>query len=814
MDLEPQNSTFTWFGKDGKRSKLDRFLLDSVWFSKCQWKVHALGRKHSDHKALILSVEEKNWGGKPFKFFNWWLQEPECVKVIQNFLKSNRAIEVENFQVLLKKFKTEVKGWSRNAKQKLEDNLKLLKDKQDSLDVQNEWNPDAVWCRNELLKGYAKKDSMLRQRARINWSIQGDRNSKFFHQKILRRAYVNGIKKIVWKEKCFSHPESIKSIFFNYFSDFFSKDSGPRVFFLGSLFNSLLGANDRESLEAPFCMQEIETALRQSANDKAPGPDGINFRCLKFLWPNIKGKAWECFRDFEERNCLPSGKWVFNWFKDRDKDWNKWLRTKYSACPSGGIEDLKLNNKSSELLKSLALIIKTSSLGEHLKMDKFRWEVNNGREVLFWEDSWLEEGPLKEKFKRLYLLSKIKFVSVGVFLDLWDCYNKEGEVFWNRGLRCWEKSLVKQLNNVIIHTHLNDKRDVVIWKGGKTVYTAKEGVELLNAPVNHDCNFIRIWRQKVPPKVQIFLWKVLRGIIPTKELLFHRLGTFIDNRKCDVCMVFLEDLKHILWECTFALQVWRKILDWWGFQQRQIFQCLNDTWVAINWFKVLDLKQVWEIVLIATMWTLWLSRNNRIFSGSKVNVGETVKLIKLRSQEWALARNLILEDAVIWWESNPIGVITRSQAVLEEKLLKCDYELICFSDGAWKEGNRGTFRSGIGGVIKSREGSTKLYFSGPSAATSAFEAEFRAFEELMLLVKKVYGKDLSIMCYTDCLNLVHTLKTVKEEGVSNQFSDTKALDFFLEANISVTKVDRSFLQEADYWAKQGSFRASLLVKKF
>ncbi|KAK1395020.1 hypothetical protein POM88_014076 [Heracleum sosnowskyi] len=436
----------------------------------------------------------------------------------------------------------------------------------------------------------------------------------------------------------------------------------------------------------------------------------VNRKKLHLLaWEKIcnpKSKGGLGLVSIQNTNFSLLGKWVFNWFKDRDKDWNKWLRTKYSACPSGGIEDLKLNNKSSELIKSLALIIKTSSLGEHLKMDKFRWEVNNGREVLFWEDSWLEEGPLKEKIKRLYLLSKIKFVSVGVFLDLWDCYNKEGEVFWNRGLRCWEKSLVKQLNNVIIHTHLNDKRDVVIWKGGKTVYTAKEGVELLNAP------------------------------------------------------------------------------------------------------------QVWEIVLIATMWTLWLSRNNRIFSGSKVNVGETVKLRKLRSQEWALARNLILEDAVIWWESNPIGVITRSQAVLEEKLLKCDYELICFSDGAWKEGNRGTFRSGIGGVIKSREGSTKLYFSGPSAATSAFEAEFRAFEELMLLVKKVYGKDLSIMCYTDCLNLVHTLKTVKEERVSNQFSDTKALDFFLEANISVTKVDRSFLQEADYWAKQGSFRASLLVKKF
>ncbi|KAK1360505.1 hypothetical protein POM88_044979 [Heracleum sosnowskyi] len=777
MDLEPHNSTFTWFGRDGKWSKLDRFLLDSGWFSKCQWMVQALGIKHSDHKALLLSVEEKNWGGKPFKFFNWWLQDAECIKVIQNFLQDRKITE-------------------------------------DSLDEQNVWSHDSVLYRNELLKCYANKDSMLRQKARINWTIQGDRNTKFFNQKIQRRAYGNVIRKIFWKDKCFTHPVSIKSIFFNYFRDFFTKDSGPRVFSIGRLISKLLGDQDRLALEAPFCLQEIEVALKQSTNDKSPGPDGINFGCLKFLWPSIKGKILECFKDFEEKDCIPPGKWVFNWYKDRDKDWNKWLRAKYSSNPSEGLEDLSLSNKSSELVKSLVLLLQSSRLGEYLKIDKFKWKVNNGRSLFFWEDSWFEGEPLKVKFKRLYLLSKLKHVEVGVFIDLWDCYNKEGSVFWSRSLRNWEKSLMEQLNDVILQTPLNNKSDVVIWKGNSNTYKPKEGVELLTASIRQDCSFNRIWMQKVPPKVQLFMWKVLNGIVPSKALLFHRLGNFIENRNCDLCMVQLEDLNHILWECTTAIQTWRKVLDWWGFHLRPIFKCLNETWVAASWYKELELKQVWEIVLVATLWTLWLNRNQRLFNSSRVSLEGIVKLIKVRSQEWALERNIILEDALIWWESNPIGVVTKSQVIKVEKLFKCDCELVCFSDGAWKINDKGVMKSGIGGVIKSSEGLTKLIFSGPSSAVNAFDSELKSFEELIALLRTDFRKDLRIMCYTDCSELVSTLEKLKDFRETNVFSDSKVLDFFLEANISVTKIDRIYLQEADYWAKQGRFRASLLVNRF
>ncbi|KAK1392805.1 hypothetical protein POM88_011861 [Heracleum sosnowskyi] len=309
-------------------------------------------------------------------------------------------------------------------------------------------------------------------------------------------------------------------------------------------------------------------ALKQSANDKSPGPDEINFRCLKFLWPSIKGKVLECFKDFEEKEFLPQGfnssflalipkvlhpKEVQEFrsislinsttkFLTKDKDWNKWMRVKYSSKTSEGLEDSILSNKYFELINDLVMLLRSSRLGEHLKIDKFKWRVNDGRSTYFWEDSRYEGEPLKEKFKRLYLLSKLKHVEVGIFFDLWDCYNREGNVFWKRSLRNWEKSLIVQLNEVIQQTPLNNKSDLVIWQGNNNKYTVKEGAELLNASISHDCNFKRIWKQKVPPKVQIFIWKVLNGIIPPKALLISRLGNFPVNSNRNFFKAQMEDL--------------------------------------------------------------------------------------------------------------------------------------------------------------------------------------------------------------------------------------------------------------------------------
>lgn len=70
LDLGIINSSFTWFGANGKCNKLDRFLLNGKWFGIGSWKVSSLGRQLLDHKIIYLQSDQVYWGPRPFKAFN------------------------------------------------------------------------------------------------------------------------------------------------------------------------------------------------------------------------------------------------------------------------------------------------------------------------------------------------------------------------------------------------------------------------------------------------------------------------------------------------------------------------------------------------------------------------------------------------------------------------------------------------------------------------------------------------------------------------------------------------------------------------
>lgn len=75
LDLDIVDGPFTWFGLAGRKSILDRTLVNSHWWSEGSWILRTTNRKRSDHKALLLSQKEKNWGPVPFKVFNSCLRD-------------------------------------------------------------------------------------------------------------------------------------------------------------------------------------------------------------------------------------------------------------------------------------------------------------------------------------------------------------------------------------------------------------------------------------------------------------------------------------------------------------------------------------------------------------------------------------------------------------------------------------------------------------------------------------------------------------------------------------------------------------------
>lgn len=67
---------------------------------------------------------------------------------------------------------------------------------------------------------------------------------------------------------------------------------------LDNLHFDTLDTPSRESLEVEFTEDEIFTALKSCNGDKAPGPDGFNFKFLLSFWTLIKDDVVNLFMEF------------------------------------------------------------------------------------------------------------------------------------------------------------------------------------------------------------------------------------------------------------------------------------------------------------------------------------------------------------------------------------------------------------------------------------------------------------------------------------------------------------------------------------
>ena len=114
FDLKISNANFTWIGRQGKRSRLDRVVINSKLDSVCKWTIKATPWKNSDHRVLIFHQESINWGPKPFRVFNIWMKDAflqECIKSRMEDV----GIQQLNFQCVIKEIKDVIKNGIQNS---------------------------------------------------------------------------------------------------------------------------------------------------------------------------------------------------------------------------------------------------------------------------------------------------------------------------------------------------------------------------------------------------------------------------------------------------------------------------------------------------------------------------------------------------------------------------------------------------------------------------------------------------------------------------------------------------------------------------
>lgn len=216
----------------------------------------------------------------------------------------------------------------------------------------------------------------------------------------------------------------------------------------------------------------------------------------------------------------------------------------------------------------------------------------------------------------------------------------------------------------------------------------------------------------------------------------------------------------------------------------------------------------WHTTVSATLWTLWLRRNERIFNNKPTSDRQLECLLRHRSFAWCVSGGLLQQSSNDMWYNNPTMAI-KTHRILFLEGLKQNWDFISFIDGSWTTDNTQHHRDGIGGYIINNKDDLCLIFSGSTPATNSLEAETNALFFLLQHIPSFIHKEKKVIIYTDSMELLKNVKNYKAgNATSIKFSESRDLTGL--QYISLDHIARAHNFSADFLAKQGLSRPNMI----
>ncbi|XP_039014270.1 uncharacterized protein LOC120144220 [Hibiscus syriacus] len=158
-----------------------------------------LPKSLSDHNPVLLVEECNNWGPKPFRFYNYMLQEDGFVGAVESSLSNlRRGIGGRGLFSLLRGTKQAIRNWPRNNHRGLSDAISELESRINGLELKLQ----------EEGTSFQERDLMIVARKEL-WNLHRKEESIW-----LQRSRV--------AEEVISEPDQLRGFVFNYFKDNFN----------------------------------------------------------------------------------------------------------------------------------------------------------------------------------------------------------------------------------------------------------------------------------------------------------------------------------------------------------------------------------------------------------------------------------------------------------------------------------------------------------------------------------------------------------------------------------------------------------------
>ncbi|GAU21788.1 hypothetical protein TSUD_329120, partial [Trifolium subterraneum] len=252
-------------------------------------KVNHLPRFGSDHAAVVISLEcpiprSTRRRRRLFRFEESWTKDAQCEELIRrNWGHSTLSCskKLESLNSLGNAFEDHNLGKIKKGIFRIEERLKDQSMWSESVEDHHRYK-ELEKEHGELLK---RQETMWRQRSQAMWLKDGDRNTKFFHNKASQRSKVNNIKKIKDEDGVWWHGEEhIERVFINYFDELFSTSNPSNIVETCEVVKGKLSDTHKAWCEMDFTTEEVKEAILQMHPLKAPGPDGLPALFFQKYW--------------------------------------------------------------------------------------------------------------------------------------------------------------------------------------------------------------------------------------------------------------------------------------------------------------------------------------------------------------------------------------------------------------------------------------------------------------------------------------------------------------------------------------------------
>ena len=221
-------------------------------------------------------------------------------------------------------------------------------------------------------------------------------------------------------------------------------------------------------------------------------------------------------------------KWIWRLGSAEKGLWKDVLESKYglwSMTNSFTPQRIRYKSKWWNDLSKVSI----SDQGDNWINSNMVWQLGSGDKIKFWEDEWLANGQLKGRYERIYNNSDLKDKTIENFGN-WSTQGWEWKFSWRREWFEWERIMLEDFMENISQVSLCPiKEDRRLWNDYPSyTFSVKSAY---NKIINHTSGgvpvvFEHLWKLKVMPSAQFYVWRALSDRIATKMNL-HKRGVIL-----------------------------------------------------------------------------------------------------------------------------------------------------------------------------------------------------------------------------------------------------------------------------------------------